>query len=313
MTLFVSTGFTSAQYPRKVSDSLVKNLSCENLNADRIYEAIRPNAFDTSKHFPFRNFAFRSVFWDLGACWSFSHAQRILFYLGRFNDQTKIDSEAQTLRVLDYIRKPAESYLFSQGDFDPIQNIEIEVLQEPYQIFRISARSLEEDAQKKTNSFWKDIFKGLAVNSENRNFVEEIKAYQRMRFYQARNLEFLFSGPRPTTSENQKTIDLLLRNLDKNKLTLLNLKRAINWQHIVIAKSFELTKNHVVRIVVYDSNFPQIDNEIYYDIEKKEFLGGGVTGHQTEIVGIYVVDENDRDHFENALLKHYANICSRKP
>jgi hypothetical protein len=63
-----------------LSDSLVKNLACSQLNPATVFRALQPNAFSTEKQWPVYNWPSNGI----ANCWSLALNQRQAFYLTHF-------------------------------------------------------------------------------------------------------------------------------------------------------------------------------------------------------------------------------------
>src|SRR6185312_15948692 len=63
-----------------INDSLVKDLKCATLSGETVLTSLQPDAFDSTKDLQIRNWP--DVI-GIGHCWSLSHAQRLVYFLGR--------------------------------------------------------------------------------------------------------------------------------------------------------------------------------------------------------------------------------------
>ncbi len=106
-----------------------------------------------------------------------------------------------------------------------------------------------------------------------------------------------------------------MRNLDRKRLTLLNLRGGRIVQHVVMAKSYQKSHDGSVSITVYDSNQPSKDQIVFFDNQQGQFYaplifnlfygwGGG-----TKALGTYIVDEKERLKFEEAMVAYYKYMC----
>ena len=82
-----------------INDRLVKDLSCQSLTNQSIYQSIREDAFSSKYHFPVQNWATGVI----ANCWSLSHAQRMHFYLSRIGDKNSMNQKSIEM-VLNIIR-----------------------------------------------------------------------------------------------------------------------------------------------------------------------------------------------------------------
>lgn len=72
---------------RVLSDSLVGGLACADISEESVMAAIRADAFSVARQLPVQNW---SAPLDMAECWSLSHFQRMLYYMGRFGQQVDL-------------------------------------------------------------------------------------------------------------------------------------------------------------------------------------------------------------------------------
>jgi hypothetical protein len=106
--LFLACG--SAFCQDTVSDSLVKNLDCSTLSKDTVLASLQPDAFSSEREIPITNWG--DILFPLGQCWGLSHAQRALYYLGRFENRSELESSAVMLQVLKIFQGGALTTVF---------------------------------------------------------------------------------------------------------------------------------------------------------------------------------------------------------
>lgn len=301
--------------PRLINDSLVRNLSCQNLSVDHIYAAIREDAFDESRNMPITNWGFQSGLASLAGCWALSSAQRMVAYLGRYYVKPS-EQEAQIAEILDMVRGKRLVENISTGsmhDVTPYTEYNLKA----YNVFPVEEGSLAESA-KNRGGLWNRLQTGykqrLNFVNVDRKFRAEIEASQGRHFFRLRNLGMgLGSGVRDEDT-NAKTINQILRNLNGKRLTLINLRAAQTIQHIVMAKSYSFLNENIIAIKAYDSNQPSKDQLVYYDRKRKHFFAPEIIGvldrtRASYAVGTFIVDEGEREPFEKALLAHYRQRC----
>src|SRR4051794_22061346 len=68
-------------FAKTLTDHRVKSLSCQNVTADSVARAMKPEVFSSSNHLPYENWSFQWGLYELGDCWSLSRFQRLYFYL----------------------------------------------------------------------------------------------------------------------------------------------------------------------------------------------------------------------------------------
>jgi hypothetical protein len=93
-----------------VTDSLVKNLDCSTLSKDTVLASLQPDAFSSEREIPITNWG--DILFPLGQCWGLSHAQRALFYLGRFETNSELTSDAEMSQVLKIFKGGALDSVF---------------------------------------------------------------------------------------------------------------------------------------------------------------------------------------------------------
>lgn len=306
--LMTSRAYAGKIENRTINDSLVQNLSCAKLTIDSVYQAIRDDAFDQSRNMPIVNWTRKDGVLQIGNCWALSRAQRMMSYLARYNASSNSAIEQRAAIVLDMIRGAG---LETKGTEKALQS---------YQVFEVEESNFKESGKSINWSFWKGIFYGyiqyFGSKSEfkSRKLQYELEAYQSSRFFSAVNAGMMWSdGSRPKVN-NLKTIKELTKNLDGKRLTLLNLRVGRTTQHIVMAKSYTVNANGVYVINVYDSNYPWQDAVLYFDSQVAEFTAPRIARRMVwddanRPLGVFIVDEDDRENYETAMLEYYRSLC----
>lgn len=297
---------------RVISDSLVRNLNCSNLNVDSIYSSLGEDAFSEIRHNSIQNWGFSSGVGNLGVCWSLSATQRRTFYLARFNpDETSLTSSApeRAFRFLNMVRgsTPVEV----QG-----QSKEIPLPETSYSVFSVQGENLQMD-----DALWSAILKGNGLSYPDvtaRGFVADTQGDQVRRFFNPANVLMGMGNGARSAEENQNTYQQIIKNLDGRRLTLINLRAHRSAQHIAILKSYKKWDERWVEFQVYDSNYPQKNGQVFFDLRDNRFLAPFIsnylTGQQdgdTRALGVFIVDEDERVVLENAWLRHYADECRK--
>lgn len=311
---------SSSASAKTISDSLVSNLSCQALSVGAILGKIRPSAFSANNHLPVKNWAFRSGMAELGACWGLGSTQRKLFYLMRLNEKNA--PALDTRGVLDMIRGARVEASSVLNDTE-IARREPELALREYRVIPVSERNISEEFGRNTGLGFLDLLLNgvtytIDSNRIHRNFRTEVERSQELHFFRSRNIGMgAGSGPlRPAT--NAKTLRTLLKNMDLKRLTLINLRLKTTVQHIVIAKTYVKDAKGNVWIRAYDSNQPQEDKLIYFARSTGHFyspqimgpLVGDISGSDYHYpLGVFIVDESEREKIEATLLKHYTERC----
>jgi hypothetical protein len=150
-----------------------------------------------------------------------------------------------------------------------------------------------------------------------RNFRSEIEKYELERFHKlGKNLKYLIGSGTRSKKNNRETKDQLVGNLQINKLTMLIVRANRMAQHVVLAKRFERLQNGDINFYVYDSNHPTEDNVLTYSQTDSRFYSPGIVygvvpaKDLNDPLGIYIVDEKERDPIETSLVRYYSSLCS---
>ncbi len=309
-----------ARSENTITDSLVKKLSCENLSVDSIYKSLQPTAFHTFYHIPVMNWRFHSGGPALGVCWGLSSAQRKMFYLARFEEQENLNKADLLRKTLDLFRG---SELTEQQAGNgraraiPTPLSQLEVLKysdkslmsswahaetEPWGLFPVLNRGYKEELGGET--VWK-------------TFKLDLQRSQQAHFFRGSNVALL-SGETAerSTADNVATLALLQKNLNSKRLTLLVLRAAATSQHVVVAKEI-IDLGAYYLIMVYDSNNPFADVPMYFQKSTKSFHAPAIMsitekkGDHSRPLGVFIVDEDEREPIEAAMLRYYRDECKR--
>lgn len=315
------TLITNIVSAKTVTDSLVANLSCDNLNVSSILLRVRPTAFSAANHLPIKNWSFSSGGIGLAACWGMASTQRKFFYLLRLSDPkaTTVDIK----NALDIVRGTTVGYTFLNNDSNTETQRLYEQKLKEYSVIPLAERNITEEWSRNTGlSFLDKMLKGITYQNGNqeifRGLRTEVERSQELHFFRPRNIGMgTGSGPR-LPKDNLETLNRLLFNMSSNRLTLINLRLQTTVQHIVIPKTYTKDDKGNVWIRAYDSNQPEKDQLIYYSKDTGHFYSpqimgsfiGDYTGTDyTHPLGVYVVDEEERGYIENTLLKYYTAVC----
>lgn len=322
-SLFINASAFGAA--KTVTDSLVANLSCDNLSTSSILIKIRPTAFSSANHMPIKNWSFSSGGIGLAACWGMSSTQRKLFYLLRLSEKSapalNLQSALDTVRgtKVDYeIIKPANGQMETQRLFEPKLT--------EYSVIPLTERNIVEEWGRNTGlSFLDKMLKGAMFKNGRdtlfRGLRTEVERSQELHFFRPGNIDMgAGSGPRDP-ADNRKTLERLMFNMSSNRLSLINLRLEMTTQHIVIPKTFTKDDKGNVWIRAYDSNQPSQDQLIYFDKANGHFYSPQIMGKfmgdysgtdYTRPLGVYIVDEEERGYIEATLLKYYKAVCAKK-
>lgn len=330
--IFVSTFLglcliTHSASAKTVSDSLVANLSCDNLSVSSILLKVRPTAFSSANHMPIKNWAFSSGGIGLAACWGMSSTQRKLFYLLRLNESKAADFDLT--RALDIVRGTTVGVMMMQSDSAYPNNSDTQRLNETklkeYSVIPLRENNIVSEWSRNTGlSFLDKMLKGQTYQIGNQQVYRalrtEVERSQELHFYRPRNIGMgAGSGPRPA-KDNAETVKSLMFNMSSKRLSLINLRLNTTTQHIVIPKTFTKDDKGNVWITAYDSNQPEKDQMIYYAANNGQFYSPQIMGSfvgdysgtdYTHPLGVYIVDEEERGYIEQTLLKYYKGVCQK--
>lgn len=306
-----------ANSSRTINDSLVQNLSCQNLSVNTIYRSIREEAFAEARNMDIVNWEFSSGGFTIGNCWALASTQRMLSYLARYNQSSNMSKEARRELVLNMVRRgvPAvQSDGSTQERGNRTQNRDRIVTKalKSYSVFPVEGNSVAD-----SYDFWWDLRSGYDMNitrkfTVRRSLRDDMQVNQTSHFYRMGNVGMGLGSGATSAKENYETLKTLMRNADGKRLTLINLRLDRTVQHIVMVKSYKKTGSGDVVFTVYDSNQPKRDQEVIYYSRSGTFTSAGIAKAllvATKPLGVFVVDEQERQDFEVAMLKHYRSVC----
>lgn len=303
---------------KTVSDSLVENLKCSHLSVDSIYKSIKADAFKPERNMPITNWGFRSGLVYIAGCWGLSSTQRMMLYLGRYNEASSMRADQLVPRILDQVRRGSLERLIDDvyNDRNHGDDRIITRSLKSYSVFPVEGDSLAENAWH-GSSLWRNLMEGYKQNVDgkivHRHFRAEIERNQADHFFRVRNVGMgAGDGPR-SVEDNRETAALMKYNASRKRLTLINLRAGRTAQHIVMVKSYKTTHG-ITTFTVYDSNAPQKDWEVKYSEERgvfyaPEIISRFTQGAEYRDLGVYVVDEKEREDFEYAMMAYYRIKC----
>jgi hypothetical protein len=261
--------------PRTLNDSLVKDLACAALREDNVLLQLQPDAFSLARQLPVQNWASGH---GLAECWSLSHTQRLLYYMGRFGtamDWTAPANERYIPAILGLIEGAFDSHPFVFG-LESISNL----------------------------------YSAL----ESHLWQSSIERYEDHRFYEPGNLELLIGERDRSRRANAETYAEILSDLARGRLPIVIMRPSIAEQHAILIKAS--LRNEVsasTTFTVYDSNYPDRENSFTYDEREGEFYApnvvGGFDANPNEPLGVFRVDSGEMERIEKALFQYYQGIC----
>ncbi len=225
-----------------------------------------------------------------------SHFARQVFYLGR---NSEVISQNQKAQILNSARGSAPKETLSGVRFE-----------------RSLALSLIPQNSNDLASLYQEKFVQTLPSGQKitRNLKSDLEAYQSYRFHLPENAGLIGGDRERPRADNVNTIEKLKANLPANKLTLLVLRAARNMQHVIVAKSILLLPNGSFEVLVYDSNSPFQNQILSFDQESKQFYAPEIlrlfrAPNPQSPVGVFIVDEGDRDRQLKFLAHHYQTLC----
>ncbi len=285
-----------------LNDDLIENLSCQNLSLQSIYQSIKADAFSANKHTQKEN-------WSTGVianCWSLSRMQRLHFYLSRTTLLDETTATRKSEDILNMIRGSTPD----QINQPMIGTKEIENKLKKLTVYELTESKAMEKLEAKS--------KMSTGSIKDRNFVDDIETYQVRRFNNPANLSKYVLSAAPSPAENEKLFRQIAQNLDQKKLTLINMRAFKTTQHVVVAKSYKKDELGNYQIDVYDSNYPLAIQKLIYVAAQKMFISPHTMGSYfrkrnmapDSPLAIFIVDEEDREMIEKALLSYYQKVCA---
>lgn len=305
LTFSSGSGFAAVNF----SDSLVTDLSCDQLSVNEIYNKMRPEAFSSYYHLPVRNWGFSTGLYDIAACWSLAHAQRLSFYLARWEEPRAPVNPTTLFETLEMFRGSSPYAHIGDPDIQDFPVVDHNVF------------SQAESTWSLTSPLWLALKQGFTQSFPNdktlyRNFKSEIEAYQNRRFHDfIKNIRYIIGDGTRTPEMNLSSRNQLIRNLEENKLTLLLLRPKRVSQHVVLAKRFMVLPEGDIEFQVYDSNAPGQDRSVTYKKATGQFYAPEIIHGLPDIedpqapLGVFLVDEGDRSIYEKTLLTYYQRKC----
>lgn len=299
LVLVLSLLSSSLVFAKTISDDLVENLDCKKLDSATIYSHIRKESFSTDRHLPLENWGFRYGFYRIANCWSLTHLQRIYFYLGR---------EPRAPLSLDLVSSVSKSQIANLiRGFEPYFVMEEGLKNWPLKNwFVFPAEKLME-----LSAPWSEELEHGHILE--RSLASEVEHYQAWRFHQLKNSKLVFEKVPREESEHRNLAIQLKKLIDQKRLPLVVIKANLKTQHVVMVKSYEEVGGRT-HFIVYDSNFPDIQNEFSFD-EDSQFRAPSIIGrlggiqNPNQLVSVYLVDDKDHIKIGNALVRYYKKKC----
>ncbi|MBO9667875.1 MAG: hypothetical protein J7501_13820 [Bdellovibrio sp.] len=240
--------------------------------------------------------------------------QRMFFYLARWG-QGSLPDAATTKNILDMVR----GYSVEEVQMNGRPRL-VSLPLRQYQVFQTGSEQFNDAFEE--HSFLKLLLNGfteeIGGQTMERNFINDTELNQRRRFFRPGNLKYVLPGIAQSAENNKATVDLLMKNLKSNRLTLINIKSEELAQHVVLAKSFKIEKDGTILINSYDSTF-DFETSIRYNPRSGQFTDA-VTPIKWDwwetpsttpesVIGVFIVGEEERAPIEQAMLRYYRDLC----
>lgn len=302
---------------RVINDSLVENLRCQNLNVDSIYRAIREDAFSEARNMDIENWGYSSGGFPLANCWALSSTQRMFSYLARYNQPNTMGRQARLEMVSNQVRRAIPSVQSQQGTSERGSRSTADERIVNRDLKKFSVFPVEGPSLAGTYEFWWELRAGYDMNlsrryTVKRSFREDVQHNQTNHFFRMGNVGMGLGSGATSPKENYESLKTMMRNADGKRLTLVNLRMARTNQHVVMIKSYKKISTGDVVFTVYDSNQPLRDQELIYNVRSGTFTSHGIAKYYSiplRPMGLFIVDEEERQDFEVAMLNHYRSAC----
>jgi hypothetical protein len=290
---------SAATDANSITDSLVRNLSCEKLTRDNVLTFGREDAFNISRHIPLQNWVGTIV---PGNCWALARAQRKLFYMTRFNVK-----EAPAVATPKTIQNTLD--LLSSQKLAP----------DASHVIQIRDRGLSRIIIKNRISIKPDWFFAQTMAGpfgSLRNVRDELEESQEDRFFSTSNLELLTGNRERDVKSNRETLTKILSDLKKGRMPLLVLRASATTQHVVLIKKLAFSAGNDASFIVYDSNSPFLERKLYY--KNGQFYAPNIFRSFEDVddwespVGAFLTDEEEMDAIQEANYQYYAEACRKK-
>ncbi|CAN5635486.1 hypothetical protein BH10BDE1_BH10BDE1_10770 [soil metagenome] len=292
--LIISITAFHAEARTNWSDHRVENLSCKNVTANSVAQAIRPVVYDVSNHLPYQNWSFHWGLYDLANCWSLSRFQRLYFMMREPNAGLGLTEFSNQVRSEDMYEDdhgwkgfPLKSFWFLPDQAD-------------------ARWRTWENGWTETGSSPRSLARGLKA---------DIEYYQVLRFHQIDNLRYLKGPIARTVADNQATWSDLSSSIANGRKPLLLLRPDPYYQHVVVAKRIETTATGA-NIWVYDSNAPSLERPVVWIKSTSmftafEIVDGFPVPDARAPLGVFVVDRDENEKMLESLATHYQQVCAK--
>jgi hypothetical protein len=276
------------------SDHRVQNLSCQNVTADSVALAIRPEVYEVSNHLRYRNWSFPWGFYDLANCWSLSRFQRLYFLMREPSAGLGLREFSNQARSKDMYEDEGGWKGFPLGGFWFLPD--------------------QSDARWQAwESGWNE--PGGSDRPLERGRKPDLEYYQVLRFHQIENLRYLNGPIERTVVENRSTWTELSDSITNGRKPLLLLRPDPYYQHVVVAKRIETTPTGA-KIWVYDSNAPWLERPVIWNqstamFSAFEIVDGMPVPDSRAPLGVFIVDRDENENMLKSLATHYQQLCSK--
>lgn len=306
-----------------ISDSLVKNLSCKNLNYDNVLLSLQDDAFSVDRQFPMSNWSSGA----LGQCWGLAFSQRRLFYLSRFSNKEELpalpDETRKKMLEMFSLKKPEEiikidSKILTDARTTTIAK-SLAFVTDFYknnlskEIYEESLRENEFYAIYPTSFHYysSELINKLHEKKDGKDFESVIESLQRSLFFRIGNTNLVAGEVVRSNSDNKKTMEELLKNTSRGRMPIVVVRSKITAQHAVLVKRIQKISDKELRLFCYDSNVP--GREVVIDYNDESFSTNAMVSNNivNDTVGLFIKDEEDMDYIQNTVYKYYKNLCKK--
>lgn len=283
----------------QITDSLVKNLSCEQLTQENVLNFIDRSKLTADLHIPFRNWGANLI----GQCWALSSAQRKLYYMQRLGVSGSQPPKKEFHYAIDVFRgfKRQNCSGDLAGAFGTSGNctdgaVRLRVIEMPEEDFP-SSRAYQS---------W--------FETNAKPFKQAIEESQQSRFYNFGAIGLATASTVPTKSESQKTLRAIQKSLARGGMPMVVLRIATMTQHVVLIKE-QIEEAGQIKFRLYDSNYPYDDMVMMFNggyFYAPDSVGLFDATRANRPIDIALVDESEMSDIRSSLFQYYRKKCQTK-
>ncbi len=269
----------------EISDSLVRNLSCDGLTVDSVFDSIRSDAFSSERQIQLVN---RSVRNGKGVCNGLATVQRLFFYLLRFEERSFTSEEIAS--ILPVLRGHKNRTPLNSRDHFAYQIVDRRVFSAPMK------SSIEESLT--------DLVDQLDANEALSHIVDGLQFRKNFFPYSVPSFVSLVFYSR---ERNRNLIRKIVDDLKRNRIHKLGLFRGKDGHAVLPTKVIFDSPSKVI-LGVYDPNYPWFSVDLVWTPDSLHYDGIG-TFNQSENLTASISDDLELHAIEKILLRYYQQQC----